>query len=85
MTVMPLGTRWPSGRYTSVAVLPMDACRLAEAIGCPLNTGAEEGLGTWVGAGIALPSGQLVEFVQYAHAPRASRFRGARRRRGQLR
>ena len=66
---MPLGARWPSGGYTSAAVVALDAARVEDIARCPLHSGAEPGLGPWIGIGLALPSGQLVELVQHLHAP----------------
>ena len=74
VSVMPLGTRWPSGTYTSAGVVALDAARVEEVARCALHSGSEPGLGPWVGIGVALPSGQLLELVQHLHAPKLRGF-----------
>ena len=71
---MPIGTRWPSGNYTSAAVVALDAAHVEEVAQSSLNSGVEAGLGAWVGVGIRLSSGRPVELVQHLHAPEPRGF-----------
>jgi hypothetical protein len=74
LSVAQFGEPWPSGTYTSAAVVALDASGLEEAVGRPLHSGTEPGLGPWVGIGLVLPSGQLLELVHHLHAPKPHGF-----------
>jgi hypothetical protein len=65
----PEGSRWPSGDYASLAVLPISESELASRIGLPLVRGVEEGLGPFAAIVGSLPSGAAVEFIRHALAP----------------
>lgn len=71
---MPIGTRWPSGEYTAAALVALDVAQVELVSRSVLNTGVEAGLGAWVGVGVRLPSGRLVELVQYLRAPEPRGF-----------
>jgi hypothetical protein len=58
---------WPSGRPDFAAVVSIQPDQLEGVIGQPLVSGTEEGLGHWVGIGLQLPSGRMVELVRYEH------------------
>ena len=74
LTVLPLGGRWPSGNYTSAAVVTLDVAGIEEAVGRSLHSDTEPGLGPWIGIGLVLPSGQLLELVHHLHAPKPHGF-----------
>ena len=66
--------RWPSGSYKSIAIINLSREQLERWFGRNLVTGTEPGLGEWLACGGLLPSGQMVEFVQYAHAATPAGF-----------
>lgn len=68
------GSRWPSGGYRNLAILPVDEATVATAFGSPLLHGDEEGLGSWAALGLHHASGALVELIRYNAAPDPSGF-----------
>jgi hypothetical protein len=68
-TVVPVGTRWPSGTYASVAVLDASVDTISLVLGCIFTLGDEPGLGPWSAIGLRLESGMLVELIEYAKQP----------------
>ena len=68
-TLVPEGTRWPSGDYISLAELAVDRQWVSDRIGAPLVAGIEDGLGPWVAIGLELGSGLAVELIEYEWAP----------------
>ena len=74
VSIVPVGTRWPSGNCTSAGVVALDASNVDEVARGALSSGIEAGLGAWVGFGVRLPSGRLVELVNYIHSPEPRGF-----------
>lgn len=67
--VIPVGTRWPSGTYSSAALLDISGEDIARAFDCELNSDIEPGLGPWQAIGLRLKSGTFVELIEYVHRP----------------
>jgi hypothetical protein len=65
----PVGTRWPSGTYSSAALLDITGSEISSLLGCELNSGTESGLGQWHGIGIKLRSGAVIELIEHVHRP----------------
>jgi hypothetical protein len=67
--LVPLGSRWPSGKYCNVALLDIQGDDIERKLGCELASGSEPGLGTWRAIGLRLKSGALIELIEYLHQP----------------
>jgi len=72
--VLPFGTPWPRGGYAEAALLAISEVELEERISTSLVRGTEEGLGAWAAIGLRLPSGAVVELVNYPERPGESAF-----------
>ena len=67
------GTKWPSGRFHDVAVLPISDARVMEIFG-PFVSGTDSGLGGWHAIGFWLPDKTLIELVRYISSPPPTGF-----------
>ena len=67
-TLSTAGTKWPSGDFNEVAVLPLSDAKLVEIFG-PFLCGIEPDLGQWNAVGFALPDSSLVELIRYVSSP----------------
>lgn len=72
--VLPIGIPWPSVGYVESALLAISEVELEERISTGLARGTEEGLGAWAAIGLQLPSGAIVELVNYRERPGESAF-----------
>ena len=61
--------RWPSGDSRSLATLRIADKDLEKFVGQALESGTEDGVGRWRGAGGKLESGTLIELVRYLDSP----------------
>lgn len=67
--VVPAGGRWPSGRYSEVALLDIQLDDISGMLEAKLNCGTEQGLGPWVAIGLRLSSGLLIELIDHVNRP----------------
>ena len=65
----PAGSRWPSGDFESLAILPISEELIHSVLGLELIRGVEDGLGAWAAVGFRLQSGVVVELIQHGSAP----------------
>jgi hypothetical protein len=73
-TLSKLGTRWPSGDFRDIAILPIDENAVSDKFRAPLHRGVESGLGPWAALGIQHSGGALVELICYQYIPPPSGF-----------
>ena len=66
--IVAQGTRWPSGDFRDVAVLPISDSEVREVFG-ELTEGTEPGLGDWLAIGFKLPDQSLIELINYKASP----------------
>jgi hypothetical protein len=74
ITPAKLGEKWPSGSCKVIAYLDVDEEWISRVFGMEPITDWEDGLGTWIGVGGVLPSGELIEVVKYTYSSDASEF-----------
>ncbi|WP_156397950.1 MULTISPECIES: hypothetical protein [unclassified Duganella] len=66
----PYACSWPSGDSLDLALLLITPSEVAASVGATATAGVEPGLGPWTAIGIQLPSGVVVELIEYAERPR---------------
>lgn len=67
--ISPVGIPWPSSGYSEYALLAVSEAELERRLSTRLVHGVEEGLGAWAAIGLRLPSGAIVELVDYQERP----------------
>ncbi|KQU71481.1 hypothetical protein ASE08_29070 [Rhizobacter sp. Root16D2] len=72
--VLPVGAPWPGIGYVESALLAISEVDLQERISTKLARGTEDGLGSWAAVGLRLPSGGIVELVNYHERPGQNAF-----------
>lgn len=65
----PNAYTWPSGDCVDLALLPITPREVAASVGSTAIAGVETGLGPWTAVGIQLPSGVVVELIEYVERP----------------
>lgn len=68
------GTSWLSGEYRVIAIISSPDEWVENAFAAQLISGFEDGLGSWIGMGGYLESGQSIEFVKYLLASEPAGF-----------
>lgn len=72
--ISPFGIPWPSVGYSESALLAVSEMELERILSKSLVRGVEEGLGAWAAIGLRLPSGEIVELVNYRERPGEGAF-----------
>lgn len=72
--VLPAGTPWPDAGYVESALLAISEELLEQRVATRLLRGTEAGMGDWAAVGLRLPSGAIVELVNYPARPGEQAF-----------
>ncbi len=72
--ILPYGTPWPAAGCAESVLLDISEPALESGLAVTLHRGIEDGLGDWAAIGLRLPSGAIVELINYRQRPGDSAF-----------